>query len=445
MRTRWLPLAVLATAQFLVVLSTSIVNVSLPQIRSGLGTSATGLSWVVNAYVLAFGALLLPGGRFGDAYGLRRVFLVGAGIFAASAAAAAIAPDIAALIAARSVQGLGAALMAPTALALVLTLYRDSRDSGVALGVWGAVSGAGGAAGVLLGGLLTDRFGWRSVFFLVVPVALAVLLTTWRLVEPRPAVGGRPDVPSVLTATVGLVTLTYGLSGHWTALAAGLFLLVAFAFRQRRVADPLLPPRMAPVAWPNVAMALLGAVWLGLFYYLPLYQQHTLGYTPLRAGLTQLPLALMITVSSWVAGRLPGRATLPVGLLMLATGLAWLARTPSAASFLIDLLGPTLLIGAGMGVAFVRITASASAGVPAADSGLAGGLVNASRQLGGAAGLSFLTVLPTFGAVFLTCAAITVLTLITVTGKAISIWHNHPGPMSPGTTHRPPTSSPHSS
>ncbi|MFI9509589.1 MFS transporter [Nocardia sp. NPDC052566] len=445
MRTRWLPLAVLATAQFLVVLSTSIVNVSLPQIQSGLGTSATGLSWVVNAYVLTFGALLLPGGRLGDSYGLRRVFLLGVGTFATATLAAAIAPGITTLIAARSAQGLGAALMAPTALALVLMLYRDARDSGVALGVWGAVSGAGGAAGVVLGGLLTDRFGWRSVFLVVVPVALAVLPATWRSVAPMPAAGGRLDVSSAVTATGGLIALTYGLSGHWTLLALGLILLTAFAFRQRRTADPLLPPRMAPVAWPNVAMALLGAVWLGLFYYLPLYQQHTLGYSPLRAGLTQLPLALMITIASWVAGRLPGRATLPVGLLLLATGLAWLARTPSTASFLLDLLGPTLLIGAGLGVAFVRITASASAGVAAADSGLAGGLVNASRQLGGAAGLSFLTVLPTVGTVFLTCAAITVLTLITVTGKALSPWRNHPSPTSPDTSHRPPTSSPHSS
>ncbi|MEU4830658.1 MFS transporter [Streptosporangium sp. NPDC023615] len=413
-RTGWKPLGVLATAQFLVVLSTSIVNVALPEIRDGLGLSAAGLTWVINAYVLVFGALLLLGGRSGDVYGLRRVFLVGTGLFALSSLAAAVAPDAATLIAARALQGLGAALLAPTALALVLTTYPDTAR-GTALGVWGAVSGAGGAAGVLLGGLLTDLYGWRSVFAVMVPVALAVLVATRAMVRPSPPRGGRLDLPGSVTVTGGLVALIHGLSGHWPLVVAGLVLLVVFVLLQRRSPDPLLPARMRIVARANVLMALLGAVWLGLFYYLPLYQQRELGHTPLEAGLTQLPLALMITLASWATPRLPGRAVLPAGLALLAAGLAWLARTPADGTFLADLLGPSLLIGAGLGVAFVRLTALASAGVPAADSGLAGGLLNATRQIGGAVGLAFLTLLPSSGSAFLACAVIALLLLAKAT------------------------------
>jgi len=407
--TGWTPLAVLATAQFLVVLSTSIVNVALPQIRTGLDLSDTGQAWTVNAYVLVFGALLLPGGRAGDVYGLRRVFLLGIGLFALASVGAALAPTAIVLISCRALQGIGAALLAPTALALVLTLYPDGRRRGTALGVWGAVSGAGGAAGVLLSGVLTSLYGWQAVFVVMVPLALAVLVATWLLVGADRPRGGSLDAPGAVTVTVGLVALTYGLSGFWPLAVLGLALLSLFVALQRRTADPLLPGRMSVVAVPNVLMALLGAVWLGLFYFLPLYQQRSLGYTPLEAGLTQLPLALMITLASWVTGRVPGRPVLPAGLLILAAGLAWLSRTPADGSFLPDLLGPTLLIGVGLGVAFVRLTAMSSEGVPAADSGLTGGLVNATRQIGGAIGLSFLVLLPSYGGAFLACAAITLL------------------------------------
>ncbi|MFF3689665.1 MFS transporter [Streptomyces sp. NPDC002187] len=416
--TGWTPLAVLATAQFLVVLSTSIVNVALPQIRSGLDLSDAGQAWTVNAYVLVFGALLLPGGRAGDVYGLRRVFLLGIGLFALSSLGAALAPTAIVLIACRAVQAIGAALLAPTALALVLTLHSDGKRRGTALGVWGAVSGAGGAAGVLLGGLLTGLYGWRAVFVVMVPLALAVLVATRLLVGADRPRGGSLDAPGAVTVTAGLVTLTYGLSGRWPLVVIGLALLGLFVVLQRRGADPLLPARMSVVAVPNTLMALLGAVWLGLFYFLPLYQQRTLGYSPLEAALTQLPLALMITLSSWVTGKVSGRHVLPVGLLALAAGLAWLSRTPADGTFLVDLLGPTLLIGTGLGVAFVRLTAMSSTGVPAADNGLAGGLVNATRQIGGAIGLSFLTLLPSFGAAFLACAVLTLLISALSTRKA---------------------------
>lgn len=407
--TGWTPLVVLATAQFLVVLSTSIVNVALPQIRAGLDLSDAGQAWTVNAYVLVFGALLLPGGRAGDVYGLRRVFLLGIGLFALSSLGAALAPTASVLIVCRAVQGIGAALLAPTALALVLTLYPDSKRRGTALGVWGAVSGAGGAAGVLLSGLLTSLYGWRAVFVVMVPLALAVLAATRLPVRADRPRGGNLDASGAVTVTAGLVALTYGLSGTWPLAVIGLVLLGVFVVLQRRGADPLLPARMSVVAVPNVLMALLGAVWLGLFYFLPLYQQRALGYSPLEAGLTQLPLALTITLSSWATGKVTGRHVLPVGLLVLAAGLAWLSRTPADGTFPVDLLGPTLLIGAGLGVAFVRLTTMSSTGVAAADNGLAGGLVNATRQIGGAVGLSFLTLLPSPGAAFLACAALTLL------------------------------------
>ncbi|MFJ7158868.1 MFS transporter [Streptomyces sp. NPDC101118] len=416
--TGWTPLGVLATAQFLVVLSTSIVNVALPQIRAGLALTDTTQAWTVNAYVLAFGALLLPGGRAGDVYGLRRVFLFGTALFALSALGAALAPSAIALIAFRATMGIGAALLAPAALALVLTLYAGPDRRGTALGVWGAVSGAGGAAGVLLGGLLTDLYGWRAVFAVVVPLALAVLVATRLLVGADRPRGGSMDAPGTVTVAAGLVALTYGLSGPWPLAVAGLVLLGLFALLQRRTAAPLLPARMRVVAVPNVLMALLGAVWLGVFYFLPLYQQRVLGYSPLEAGLTQLPLALTITLSSWFTGKLSTRRALPAGLLVLAAGLAWLSRTPADGTFLTDLLGPTLLVGAGLGTAFVRLTTTASTGVPAADSGLAGGLVNATRQIGGAIGLAFLTLLPTSGAAFLACAALTLLISVLSTRKA---------------------------
>ncbi|MBB6347028.1 MFS transporter [Nonomuraea muscovyensis] len=418
----WLPLTALATAQFLVVLSTSIVNVALPQIRAGLGLSAAGLAWVVNAYVLVFGALLLLGGRSGDVFGLRRVFLAGAGLFGLASLGAALAPGAATLIAARAAQGVGAALLAPTALALVLTLFPGGRGRGAALGVWGAVSGAGGAAGVLLGGLLSDVFGWRAVFAVLVPCTLAVMAATGLLVTADRPRGGRLDVPGAVTVTAGLVALTHGLSGSWPALGAGLLLLGLFVARQRRSADPLVPGRIftgGPVAAANALMALLGAVWLGLFFFLPLYQQRVLGYTPLEAGLTQLPLALTITLSSWVTPRLtrrlPGPAVLAGGLLLLAGGLAWLSPAPADGTFARDLLGPSLLVGAGLGVAFVQLTALSSAGVRAEDSGLAGGLVNATRQIGGAIGLAVLTVVSAsqgYGGAFLSAAAVTLLTAL---------------------------------
>jgi EmrB/QacA subfamily drug resistance transporter len=406
----WTALAVLAGAQFLVVLTTSIVNVALPAIGHGLGLSPVGLTWVVNAYVLAFGALLLLGGRLGDVLGRRLVFLAGTTVFTAGCAVAGLANTPGLLVAARGGQGLGAALLAPTALGLVLTLFPPGGGRARAISVWGAVSGAGGAAGVLLGGLLTDAFGWRSVFLAVVPVAVLVIAAAWRLVPADTAAGGRIDLLGAATVSCGLVGVTFGLSGAtdhgWAStrvlgpLLSGLSLLVAFAALQARVAQPLVRPavlRAGGVLPANLLMTLLGAAWLALFFFLPLYQQKVLGYSPVRAGLTQLPLALSITAGSTLTPRIVrwigSRSLLAASLALLAAGLAWLSRTPADGAFLTAIAAPSVLVGAGMGVAFVLLTDLSAVGVPAADAGLAGGLVNTTRQVGGAVGLAVLSAL----------------------------------------------------
>lgn len=400
-----LALAVLAAAQFLVVLTTSIVNVALPAID--LGLSATGQAWVVNAYVLLFGALLLPGGRLGDVRGRRRMFSLGTGIFTAGLLAAGLANTPAVLIGGRAVQGVGAALLAPAALGLVLTLFPSGAGRAKALGLWGAVSGAGGAAGVLLGGLLTDALGWRSVFLAGVPLALAILVAARLLVPADTPAGGRIDVGGAVTVTAGLVALTYGLSAAgrsgWTSpvvlgsLGAGAALLAVFAVLQAKVPHPLVRPgllRIGSVAPANVLMALLGTAWLGLFFFLPLYQQRVLGYSPILAGVTQLPMAGAITLASALTPRLVRlagrRVPLTAAFGLLAAGLWWLSRTPVDGTFLTAIAVPSILVGVGLGVAFVLLTELSAAGVPAGDAGLAGGLVNTARQAGGAVGLAVL-------------------------------------------------------
>ncbi|WP_433271733.1 MFS transporter [Actinosynnema sp. CS-041913] len=429
--------AVLATAQFLVVLNTSIVNVALPSIRTGLDLTPTGMSWVVNGYGLAFGALLLAGGQLTDALGARRILLAGLATFTAGSLAAGFAGDATILITARAVQGSGAALLAPAALALIL------RHHPAKLGVWGGVSGAGGAAGVLLGGVLTGTLGWPAIFLVTVPVAVAAIIATRRLV-PRDTptrsntptasdtltasdtpirshtatvgdtatpsdtrTGGRLGLTGAVTATGGLVALTYGLTAPQPVLpiATGAALLTIFVITQRR---STLMRTLTTTGRANTAMAALGAVWVGLFYFLPLYQQQILGYSPLIAGLAQLPLAGAVVLGSTFAPRLPRRA-LPVALLALAAGLAWFATGPA---FPFDVLGPSLLTGAGLGVAFVHLTVDATR-VPAGDAGVAGGIVNTSRQVGGAIGLAALVATTTgFAAAFAATAVLAVVTAV---------------------------------
>ncbi|MCP9206677.1 MFS transporter [Streptomyces sp. NEAU-Y11] len=427
-------LVALATAQFLVVLSTSIVNVALPSISAGLGLSPTALSWVVNAYVLAFGALLLVGGRLADLVGSRRMFTAGMTVFALASLVAGLTSSAPLLIAARAVQGVGAALLAPAALSLLLGTFPPGPGRGRALGIWGAVSGAGGAVGVLLSGLLTELYGWPAVFLVQVPIAALSLVATLIVVPPGRATGGAVDILGALISTVSLTAVVYALTTrNVLAGAAGLLLLAVFARQQTRARTPLVPPRLlrtGKVAAANLTMTLLGAVFVGLFSFLPLYQQRVLHYSPLAAGLTQLPLALAVVTGSMAAPRLPVRASTAGALTVLTGGLVWLSLGPDHGPFTIpsftgQLLGPSLLIGAGLGIAFVRLTALSTDGVPAADSGLAGGLVNTTRQLGGALGLALMTaVAPAatdFGTAFLTAALVAAFAALTalfaLTGK----------------------------
>nr|WP_277610961.1 MFS transporter [Streptomyces scabichelini] len=405
-------MAVLATGQFLVVLTTSIVNVALPSVSDGLRLSEPGQTWIVNAYGLAFGALLLVGGRAADLLGRRTVLLAGLGLFAAGSVLAGSAPVPWLLIAARVVQGVGAAALAPAALALVMVVYPSRAARGRALAVWGAVSAVGGAAGVLLGGLLTEALGWRSVFWAPVPVTVLVIMGCLRYIDrdaPQRA-GGGTDFPGAAAVTAGLVAFVLGIShagrSGWLSEAvlapvgAAVVLLGVFLIVERRTAQPLLPLRLlstGTVGPANLAMALLGAVWVSLFFFLPLYQQRVLGYGPLVTGLAQLPLAGANALAAWatprLAGRLGARRTQVAGVLLLAAGLLWFGRLPADGTFAADVLGPSLCAGAGLGIAFVRLTAGAVEGVPAADAGIAGGLVNTTRQLGGVVGLAFLSTL----------------------------------------------------
>ncbi|MCI3277802.1 DHA2 family efflux MFS transporter permease subunit [Streptomyces cylindrosporus] len=404
-------LAALAAAQFTVMLATSIVNVALPQIRDGVGLSDSGTTWVVNAYGLAFGALLLVGGRAADLLGRRLVLLAGLAVFGISSLAAGLATSSTVLIAARAVQGLGAAAIAPAALALVMDLFPPGPARGRALGVWGAVSGAGGAAGVLLGGVLTQAWGWQWIFYVVAIGTFAVLAAVAASVPRAKATGrGRFDVIGTATVTLALTALVWGLTSArrsgWTdtavlgAFAATAVLLTAFVLVERRHPNPLLPPRLfrtGRVSAGNLLMALLGSVWIALFFFLPLYQQQVLGLSPLVTGLGQLPLAFANMLGSTLAPRISRRigstATVTGALLAEAAGLLWLSRISVDGSYLADVLGPTVLVGLGLSVAFVQLTALSVEGVPQQDAGLAGGLVNTTRQVGGAIGLAVLATL----------------------------------------------------
>ncbi|MBS0022766.1 DHA2 family efflux MFS transporter permease subunit [Microbacterium paraoxydans] len=405
---RWLALSVLALAQFLVVLDASIVNIALPVLGQQLGMDTAALAWVITAYVLAFGGLLLLGGRLADRYGHRRVFLIGTLGFVAASALAGLSAAPEMLLAARALQGASAALLAPAALALLTHLFPDDTERTRALGVWGAVAGIGSAAGVLLGGILTATLGWQSVFFVNVPVGALVLVAIPLLItRDTVSASGRLDVPGALTVTAALVALVGAFSAverggflHPLPLvlfAAALVLGGAFLVIERRTPEPLLPLsvfRNRDLALGNIVMLLGGAAMVALFFALSVFMQAVLGYDALATGLTQLPLAGALVIVAGVVPALIARAgarrVLAVSLLVLAGGLVWLALAPSDALFLVHLLGPTLLIGIGLGGAFVATTQLAVDGVEGGEAGLAGGLINTSQQIGGAVGLAVL-------------------------------------------------------
>ncbi|MGW1216601.1 MFS transporter [Streptomyces sp. NPDC002499] len=405
--SRWL-LPVLLTVQFLVSLDMSVVNVALPDMGTGLGFGGDSLSWVVNAYALTFGGLLMLGGRLADVVGRRRTLIAGFAVFGAASLAGGLAQAPGQLIACRAVQGVGAAALAPVALTLITVNYAAGSARSRALGLWGAAGAAGGAVGVLAGGLLTDWAGWRAVMLVNVPVVIAVLaLARTAVPADRRADGPRPrlDLVGAFLVTAGTTLLVLGLvrteAYGWTswqtevALGGAVLLLVAFAVAERRVRQPLLRLgllRGGPVLAANVFALMMTAGQFAAFYFTSLYLQQVLGFGATATGSAFLPFCVGIVVASVVAAktvaRVGPRALLVTGGLLAAAGIAWFAAALAVdGGFLTTILGPSLVASLGIGLCFVPLGTAATAGVDPAETGMASGLLNTSRQVGGAVGL----------------------------------------------------------
>lgn len=411
---RWIALGLLTVAQLVVVLDASIVNVALPSIGAGLHFTDQTLPWVVNAYIIAFGGFLLLGGRAADLLGRRRVFMAGLAAVAVASLAAGFAATQGELIAARAAQGLGAAFISPSALSMVTTLFTDGAERNKALGVWGAVSGAAGAIGVLLGGVLTSGLSWKWVLWVNVPVALVALVLAPRLLpESRSESEHRHfDATGAVAITGGLSVLAYALLDAGTAgwgstktiglLAVAVALIAGFVGIESRSKAPLVPLRifrLRTLTGANTVGLLLGASLFSMFFFITLYMQQVLHYSPIHAGLSYLPLALGIIVAAGIGGefvtRFGFKPILAAGLLFVAGGLVWFSYVGAHGSFLTDILGPSLLAAIGLGLGFVTSTIAAVAGVRPHEQGLASGLINTSQQVGGAIGLAVLASIAT--------------------------------------------------
>jgi EmrB/QacA subfamily drug resistance transporter len=409
-RSKNLALLLLAMTQFVIVIDASIVNVALPSIGQHLHFARADLSWVVNSYTLTFGGFLLLGGRMADLFGRRRMFMIGLILFSVASLAGGIAQSEGWLIAARAVQGLGAAVVSPAALSIITTTFADGSERNRALGIWGAVAGAGGAAGVLLGGVLTSGLSWRWVLFVNVPIGLAAAAMAPRtLVESRGDTATRSfDLPGAVTVTAGLALLVYAVvdavNAGWGStatllrLAGAAVLLVAFVLIELRQRSPLMPFsifRLRTLRGSNIVGLLIGMSLFSMFFFISLYLQNVLHYSPIKTGISYLPLAVGIIVSAGVASQLVTRlgfkTPLIAGLLLIAAGLLWFSQVPgTGGSFAADVLGPSLLAAFGLGLAFVPVTIAAVTGTSPHEAGLASGLINTSQQVGGALGLAIL-------------------------------------------------------
>jgi EmrB/QacA subfamily drug resistance transporter len=411
---RWIALVLLCAAQFMVVLDASIVNVALPSIKNDLGFSQESLQWVVSAYTLVFGGFLLLGGRMADLLGRRRMFVGGLLLFSVASLAGGFATSEGWLIAARSVQGLGAAIISPAALAIVTTTFQEGSERNKALGIWGAIAGAGGAAGVLLGGVLTDSLGWEWVLFVNFPIGIAAALAAPRFVrESKIDREARHfDALGAVSITAGLVVLVYALVkandygwGSVTTialLASAAVLIAGFTWIESRSRSPLVPLRIfsvRTVTGANVIGLLVGASLFAMFYFISLYLQQVLGYSPLKTGVAYLPLALGIIVSAGIASALVERVgvkpTLISGLVLVVAGLLLFTRVDTNGAYVGDVLIPSLVVAFGLGLSFVPMTIAAVAGVSDSEAGLASGLINTSQQVGGALGLAVLSAVAT--------------------------------------------------
>src|SRR3954447_12328779 len=384
-------------AQFMVILDVSIVNVALPSIREDLGFTAANLQWVVNAYTLTFAGFLLLGGRLADLLGRRRVFIAGLLLFAGASLVGGLSTSQGMLIGARALQGLGGAIVAPATLSILTTTFAEGAERNHALAWWGAMGAAGGATGVLLGGILTDLLGWEWIFFINVPIGVGAALAAQRLIdEGRLDVAGRRhfDLAGAVTVTAGLVLLCYGIVRTdvkgWDSIetlgpmAAGLALIGVFLLIEGRLsARPLMPLslfRSRTLTGANVVVFFLGASIFAMWYFVSLYLQQVLGYSPIDAGLAFLPMPIAIAIGSTLAGRSVVRfgagPLLTVGMAMAAGGMLLFARLPVDGSYFADVLGPGLLVAFGLGLSFVPVTIAAMIGVRAEESGLGRGRVN---------------------------------------------------------------------
>ena len=410
-RMKWLGLALLAAVQFMVVLDIAIVNVALPSIQTDLGFSQANLQWVISAYALVFGGFLLLGGRTADLLGRRRVFMGGLVLFTIGSLLCGLAWDESSLIGARAIQGLGAATISPAALAILMTTFAEGRERNIALGVWGGVGGFGAAAGVLLGGVLTDALSWEWIFFVNIPVGLAALaLAPVLLGESRDTRVKSFDVPGAVLVTAGLTTLvlaiTQGDGWGWTsgrtigAFALAAALLGGFVVWENRVAEPLMRfgiLRTKTVLGANVAGFILGTALFSMFLMLTLYMQQVLGFSAMKTGVAYLAVAgtsiIWANVAAALVNRVGVRPLIATGMALLAVGMMLFAQVEVGGSYATDLLPGFLIVALGMALCFVPISIAALAGVRQAEAGIASGLINTTQQIGGAVGIALLSTL----------------------------------------------------
>jgi EmrB/QacA subfamily drug resistance transporter len=404
-------LAVVAIAQFMVILDASVVNVALPTIKRDVGFSEQSLSWILNAYTLMFGGFLLLGGRLADRLGRRRLFIAGIALFAGASLLCGVSQSEATLLVARGLQGLGGALVSPAALSIILTTFAEGSERNRALAVWGAIAGAGGAVGLLLGGLIVQALSWRWVFFINVPIGAAVLALAPRIVpESRsesPA-GSGYDAEGAVAITLGTIALVFTLikadSWGWTSgrtlagFVVALVLIVGFILIERRHEDPLVPLRIFSnrnLAASDATMLVVAAALFGMFFFCTLYLQQVLGYSALKTGVAYLPLSATIIGSSGVASRFVDRFTpkpvLVTGLAVTTVGFILLTRVSGHGDYASHVLPSMIVLGVGLGMSFVPITIAATSGVAPGDSGLASGLLNTTQQVGGSLGLAILS------------------------------------------------------
>ncbi len=412
-RSRWLALYVLCVGMLMIVLDVTIVNVALPSIQQDLEFSPGNLSWVVNAYLIAFGGLLLLAGRLGDLIGQRRVFLIGLTIFTVASVACAGAQSQFMLIAARFIQGVGGALTSAVILGMIVTMFPEPKEQAKAIGVYGFVASAGGSIGLLAGGVLTDAINWHWIFLINLPVGVVTAVLAIRLIEARPGLGREQgaDTPGAVLLTSGLMLAVFTIvqveKWGWTAAqtlilgAVSVVLVAVFLVRQAKVANPLMPLRLfrsRGVAGANLAQVLMVAGMFSMFFLGALYLQQILGYNPLEVGLAFLPTTfamgyMSLRVSGPLTMKYGVRATLIPGMVLMLAGMLLFARTPVQANYLVDIVPALILVGLGAGLGFPGLMTMAMSGVTPSEAGLASGLVNTSAQVGGAIGLAVLATL----------------------------------------------------